>query len=243
FTLLQGCRDDVGVLLRRRPPRGATHRDDVAHRERERDGNVLGHDGAPAGRFLHRQLAQFGLPDVHAARVGLERARTHAEEGRFTCAVGADDRGHRPGREAQGHIIEDGPVPDEHARAGYSQHHWPPIPWPRRVRRSSSRNSGPPTTAVKMPIGRSAKGTTVRAAMSARLSRTAPPRADSGMRNRCEGPIARRSAWGTMSPTNAMTPENATATPVRRQTSRIAMTRRASTCTPEVEAAESPSAS
>src|SRR5699024_3872180 len=49
-----------------------------------------------------------------------------------------------------------------------------------RMRRISHRKNGPPTMAVSMPSGRSAKGIAVRATRSASVSSSAPPRALAG---------------------------------------------------------------
>src|SRR3546814_4690521 len=60
------------------------------------------------------------------------------------------------------------------------QHHQPPLP---RRRSSSQRKNGPPTQAVRMPIGSSAGSTRVRAKRSATSMRLAPRSSEAGRRS------------------------------------------------------------
>src|SRR5690606_35853715 len=70
-------------------------------------------------------------------------------------------------------------------RAGGHQPH-PPLRW--RVRRSSQKKNGPPTSAGSMPMGMSAFGTEARAARPATVMSTAPPSAEAVTSGRWAGP-------------------------------------------------------
>src|SRR5699024_12284464 len=61
------------------------------------------------------------------------------------------------------------------------------------MRRNRMKNVGPPMSAVKMPIGKSAKEMRVREPISAPAISSAPPRAEAGMRTAFDGQIGRAS--------------------------------------------------
>src|SRR5690625_6198058 len=61
-------------------------------------------------------------------------------------------------------------------------------------------NVGPPTSAVKMPIGKSAKGMMVREPISAPAIRSTPPSADAGINTAFDGPATALTMCGMTRP-------------------------------------------
>ena len=70
---------------------------------------------------------------------------------------------------------------------------------------------GPPMSAVKMPMGRSAKGIRVRSSRSAMVMSKAPPKAEAGSRILFSGLVMVRSRCGMIRPTKPIRPANDTA--------------------------------
>src|SRR5690606_8538480 len=129
------------------------------------------------------------------------------------CAVRAQQRGHAPGKDGQIDVVEKAARADGDAHAARFQDR------SRRLERievhvvqfhvpcflpraSSQRKHGPPTRAVRMPMGSSAGAASVRAKTSAPSSRMPPPKNEAGKSQRWSGPPAMRRMWGTTSPTN-----------------------------------------
>src|SRR5690606_9063595 len=78
-----------------------------------------------------------------------------------------------------------------------------------RVRRAIATSTGAPRNAVTMPASISPGDPTRRPIVSAMQSKAAPPSADSGRIARWSGPTTRRTACGTIRPTNAIGPATA----------------------------------
>lgn len=81
----------------------------------------------------------------------------------------------------------------------------------------SSRKTGPPMTAVTIPIGRS-KLTTRCATMSANSMRAAPMRADAGTRCLLSEPMSSLAMCGATRPTNPIIPVKLTIPAARSDT-------------------------
>ncbi len=154
-----GPRDDGVVLGRagRAAPRVATHGHDVERTERERHARLLQHDRASPREVDERLPPQVDAVEQHASRVGPGVARQHREQGRLARAVGPDERDELAAAHVQVDVVEDDgrAVRDAHAARREPRAHAQP-PAARRVRRMSQKKNGPPTSAVSMPIGRSA---------------------------------------------------------------------------------------
>lgn len=75
-------------------------------------------------------------------------------------------------------------------------------------------NTGVPISAVTAPTGISSGAITTLATRSANSIRQAPRTIDAGIMRRWSPPISMRHACGITSPTNPMTPTNATQTEV-----------------------------
>ena len=99
---------------------------------------------------------------------------------------------------------------------------------------------GVPRRAVTAPTGSSSGEITTLAMMSENSIRHAPSTMDAGMIRRWSPPSIMRQAWGTMRPTNPMTPTNATHTEVRTEAITIIMALNLRTFIPSWRAWSSP---
>src|SRR6185312_1230218 len=178
--------------------------------------------------------------DLPARRT--EIAGQHSQQRRFAGAVGADDRDHFAGRNAQIDAVDQRGAADHHRdrlrfeNGGHSE-------TSPRWRSSIPRKNGAPIAAVRMPIGISAGATMVRASVSAPTISAAPNSIEAGSSSRCAGPIISRSRCGTTMPTKPTTPQTETATPVIADTSTIEIRFSRSTSTPLLNASASPNTS
>ncbi len=161
-------------------PGRATHPDDVDHTEREAQGLLLQEHGAASGELgdregrerlgsqelLTQRVHVSGVPGDgrerghprERARGGRDVAGEHPEQRGLAGAVRPDEREDLPGAHLEVDPVEDGVpvdrVPDAAREQDGGAHAHPPAV--RRVRRSSQKKNGPPTSAVSIPIGRSA---------------------------------------------------------------------------------------
>ena len=91
-----------------------------------------------------------------------------------------------------------------------------------------------------MPTGISSGRTASRAPTSIQIIKTAPHKADRGIRRRWSAPTTDRTRWGMTSPTKPMQPLTATAEAVSRAEDRMSTPRTRSRSTPRVTAELSP---
>src|SRR6185369_5144999 len=207
------------------------HMDDFLDREREGDVDMLRQHRAVMGEKARRIEVDVALLQLDPALCRAEIAGQHPQQRRFAGAVGADDRDHLAGLDAQIDRID---------QRGAANHHRDRLRFEKgahsetspRWRSSMPRKNGAPIAAVRMPIGISAGATMVRASVSAPTSRMAPSRAEAGSSRRCAGPIISRNRCGTTMPRKPTTPQTETATPVIADTSTIEIRFSRSTSTP-----------
>jgi len=86
----------------------------------------------------------------------------------------------------------------------------------RRARSKSTTIAGAPSAAVTTPTGSTRPGTMLRATASHATRNAAPTTSESGSRRTSDGPTTRRTRCGTISPTNAIGPNQATHAATRR---------------------------
>src|SRR6267143_4157877 len=194
-----------------REMRVAAEQDGFAHALGEYRLLPLWHDADEAGELAPAPGRRRPPGHQRAARRWRQRAQRHAQQRCLAATVRAQhgDQVSAPRRErhAAQRIATRARVAVAHALGGENQF--------RVHRRRSRAKTGTPTSAVTMPTGSSRGATATRAAVSAKLSSVPPPRNATGRRARWRWPHSRRPMWGTMSPTNPMTPETATAAAVR----------------------------
>ena len=179
--------------------------------------------------------------EQHLARRELPVARQGAQQRALAGAVGADDGEELARRSAS----------SEMSRIRTLSRALTSTPWPaaaltvpRAARPASSqRKNGPPTSAVRTPIGSSAGETMVRASASASTRKAPPNSAAAGSRVRWAGPSSRRTMCGAIRPTKPTMPEIATPAPTASATCATRRRFSRSTSTPTWPASRSPSAS
>ncbi len=148
--------DPVVVLLGVGPlPRRPAHPDDVDDPEAEGERLLLEEYGAVPGQPSYRPLRQRLAVQGDRAAVGPGVAGEHREQRRLARAVGPDEYRQLARCETKGDLAQDRRAAEGEADVVGDEHHAHP-PAVRRVRRSSQKKTGPPTSAVSMPIGRSA---------------------------------------------------------------------------------------
>jgi hypothetical protein len=79
---------------------------------------------------------------------------------------------------------------------------------------------GAPINAVMTPTGNSLGEMIVLATVSAAIRKTAPPKAETGIKRRWSEPRTILPRWGTIRPTNPIRPEKETTRPITNETTR-----------------------
>jgi hypothetical protein len=162
--------------------RDPTERYDLADREVEVGGAVLGQHGGPLCSLAGAHLPYRVAADLDDSGGRSQRPVDGAQQRRFARAVGAhqpDDRARGRVQHARGHDPDS--IDVDHDRLRVDLHHRPrgSESW----LRSSHRKNGAPAAAVTTPIGSSTGACRVRAAMSA-ASRKTPPSSAATSRTR-----------------------------------------------------------
>src|SRR5690606_27877265 len=174
-------------------PRSASLPDALPTSRPEPEGQVvtLQQHGALARHRGGVELGECDAVELDLTDVGLQVAGEDGEQCRLARAVGADERDDLSVAHVEVDVVKDLGRADRQAdstglQCGARAHQAHP-PAVRRARRSNQKKTGPPTSAVTIPIGRSAYAMAVRAHRSARTRSTAPPMAHAGTMARRQG--------------------------------------------------------
>jgi len=163
-----------------------------------------------AGDGAAAKLLQGFAVDAYVAASWVIESAQGVQQGALAGAVGAEDAPGLAGFHAQAErpaVGAFGDVDDEFAGLEYAH---------QRLRYSSTRKVGTPSSAVMTPTGSCSGAMTMRARVSASVSSAPPPRAQAGRMRRWSLPRTRRSMCGTTSPTKPMLPAVVTARAVSR---------------------------
>src|SRR5690606_35479856 len=150
------------------------------------------------------------------AGVGRTQPGEHVQQARLAAAVRTEDAPGLARADVEMESIEQDAAGGADANAAQAEH----APAFARARRAHGRtgrrtrsqtNAGTPTIAITAPTGSWVGATSVRAAVSASVRSAPPPRAQAGSARRGSLPSARRTAFGTISPTKPIVPTVVTA--------------------------------
>jgi len=152
----------------------------IAHKKRERDEALLRNDREPLSDLAAREPVERDARQPDLPMVREKRAREHTQERGLARAVRPDHDQKAPARELEIHAIEHCGRAERVSHSAGDEQRLVHDGILASSRRSSTRKSGPPTSAVSAPTGSSTGASTIRASVSATTRNAAPASAEAG---------------------------------------------------------------